>query len=267
MVVYAGTTNPTLTHDPMTGRKLPERPPQPGEQGYSVKNGAVIDNATGDTLVSSNILGEFDELGAGTFPRGNPEGKSKPNFAFDPRGFNLANFNVGEDIRRREGQLQNNAGTDAINQILSGSAPSLAQLQLQEGLDRNLANISSAANAQGNPLAFRQALNAASDVGMRANRDASMLRSQETMQALGADAQRQNLVNQIVELGLRERLAKQDSAVDLQKTQADELFRRAQLQEARDARKRDAYDWIMGGISAGSQGLASLATMSSPTPK
>ena len=199
----------------------------PGSLGFSQVNGEIIDNATGESIVSRSILNQFDKLGAGTLPRTNPLLDLEQPFGFDPRGFDLERFKVGNEISGQVGNIQGGAASQSINNILTGNAPSLAQLQLEDATEKNLSNVSSLVNSQrGNPLAFRQGLRSGEEAQRGLGRDAAILRSQETLNAINASQGQNKLVSDLVQLGLQERLAKQSGAIDLQKSQAEELRQR-----------------------------------------
>jgi hypothetical protein len=89
-----------------------------------------------------------------------------------------------------------------LNNVINGSAPSVAQNQLGQGVD----NIAKSANAmaaghtgENAALAHIQAMRSAADAQAKANQDAAMLRAQETAQAR---AQLGNVLGQQQDTGL-----------------------------------------------------------------
>ena len=233
----------------------------PGSLGFTQRNGEIFDNATGQSVVSRSILNQFDKLGAGTLPRTNPLLDLEQPFGFDPRGFDLENFVVGPEIMGQIGNIQGGAASQSINDILTGNAPSLAQLQLEDATEKNLSNISSLVNTQrGNPLAFRQGLRSGEEAQRGLGRDASILRSQETLNAINASQGQDKIVSDLVQLGLQERLAKKGGAVDLQKSQAEELRQRRAAELGVPSNGISGKDFIGPGILAGGAILSSAVS-------
>ena len=232
------------------GGTVPLRDDQGREIGQQPKfsqdrYGNIIDNETGEAIQSSQIINESNRLGGSLNTLQNPEGDSSFVSQFDPRGFNLENFGVGQDISGQIGNIQGGAASQSINDILTGNAPSLAQLQLEDATEKNLSNISSLVNTQrGNPLAFRQGLRSGEEAQRGLGRDSSILRAQETLNAINASQGQNKLVSDLVQLGMQERLAKRDGAIDFQKTQSAELLARQQLGQQANAEKLGIKDFI-----------------------
>ena len=72
---------------------------------------------------------------------------------------------------------------DLAGAAARGEAPSLANLQLQEGLQRNVANQFALASTAGTPLALRQAMRNAALGGAQLNQQQAQLRAMEQERA------------------------------------------------------------------------------------
>lgn len=81
------------------------------------------------------------------------------------------------------GQDDQRAALDLAAAAARGEAPSLANLQLQEGLQRNVANQFALANTAGSPLALRQAMQNAALGGAQLNQQQAQLRALEQERA------------------------------------------------------------------------------------
>jgi hypothetical protein len=267
--------NPRMTSLPRlegSGGTVPLRNAQGQEIGQQPKfsqdrYGNIIDNETGEAIQSSQIINESNRLGGSVNTLLNPEGDPRFGFQFDPRGFNLENFGVGQDISGQIGNIQGGAASQSINDILTGNAPSLAQLQLEDATEKNLSNISSLVNTQrGNPLAFRQGLRSGEESQRGLGRDSSILRAQETLNAINASQGQNKLVSDLVQLGIQERFAKRDGAIDFQKTQSAELLAREQLRQKANAEKLGIKDFIgpltsgLGDLGAGISTIKDMFT-------
>ena len=251
--------NPRMTSLPRlegAGGTVPIRDAQGQEIGQQPKfsqdrAGNIIDNETGEAIQPSQILNESNRLGGSLNTLQNPEGDPRFGFQFDPRGFNLENFGVEQDISGQNGNIQGGAASQSINDILTGNAPSLAQLQLEDATEKNLSNISSLVNTQrGNPLAFRQGLRSGEEAQRGLGRDSSILRAQETLNAINASQGQNKLVSDLVQLGLQERLAKRGGAIDLQKSQAEELRQRRAAELGAPSNGVSLKDFIGPSITA-----------------
>lgn len=133
--------------------------------------------------VVSGVVGGLFGGGGGTGAFGTGQFRAKEynidKTAFDPR--NLASYQ--QEQRARTNQ------SDFINQLqrqMRGEGPSLANLQLQQATDRNIAQqMGQAASQRGvNPaLAARLAMNNIAGINQQAAQDSAIIRQQEMMNA------------------------------------------------------------------------------------
>lgn len=240
--------------DPSTGGAPPPQrptqtpPPQQPAPKVATQGGGILDPNVNPVL--GFIFGNDSKPGIlGT-------GQYKPNEqaaqiggmdtlrARTDYGYNQAlNANPGQQFAN--GQMALAGDLYAASQ---GQGPSVAQEQLRQGTQANLAANVAAANslrgpggaAQAGQLAARQAL-----AGQQMAGDASLLRAQEVTQARGqlagvlgqgreqdmaAEAQRQQIAQQYLQLGLTAEQAAQQAAMDLERLKQGSYYQTADNQ-------------------------------------
>ena len=167
-------------------------------------------------------------------------------------------FGVGSAERARGAQMQ------ILDQLLAqaaGTAPSPAQMMLQQAADRNLSDAAAMAQSQrglGATAAQSQVSGQRAEIGQQASRDAGILRLQEQMQAtqaagrvaeglrgqdvaqeqaraqvkLASDNLRQTLMQKYMEMGLSQAEADRRARMDMEKARATSEIELARLRQS-----------------------------------